>query len=321
MFHAGKLFSLKESNLPTTLNPHTLETHGEFDFEGKLTGKTFTAHPKIDTRTGEMIAFGYEASGDGSSDMAIYFIDKQGKLQRELWFKAPVISMMHDMALTEKHIIIPTTTMVSTPERLQKGLIHWGSDATAPTYVAVIPRDGSAKDVRWFKGPPSNMVHTINAVTDGNRIILDAPVSNGSGFVGAFPTIDGKPPVIDPVGQTIRRWTFDLAAKRDTWDETTLFPNEKGGSLPRMDDRYISQPFRYSFMGYADPSKPFDSKRGGNLQGRITNVYGRFDHATGKVESFFAGDTHSLQEPCFVPRSKIAICWASLATIQRWPLS
>ncbi|MGH9687210.1 MAG: carotenoid oxygenase family protein [Candidatus Acidiferrales bacterium] len=40
------------------------------------------------------------------------------------------------------------------------------------------------------------------------------------------------------------------------------------------------------------------------LQGRVNNCYGRFDLATGKMNSYFAGSTHSLQEVCFVPRPK-----------------
>jgi carotenoid cleavage dioxygenase len=38
----------------------------------------------------------------------------------------------------------------------------------------------------------------------------------------------------------------------------------------------------------------------------VSNCYGRFDLATGTMSSYFAGDTHSLQEVCFVPRDKNA---------------
>ena len=39
-------------------------------------------------------------------------------------------------------------------------------------------------------------------------------------------------------------------------------------------------------------------------RGRAANCYGRFDFATGQQEAYFAGDTHTLQECCFVPRGK-----------------
>ena len=40
---------------------------GIYDFNGKLPSPTFTAHPKVDGRTGTMYAYGYEAKGDAST--------------------------------------------------------------------------------------------------------------------------------------------------------------------------------------------------------------------------------------------------------------
>lgn len=115
--------------------------------------------------------------------------------------------------------------------------------------------------------------------------------------------MDGSPWNAARARTLLRRWTFDLSSKRDTWDEETLFP-QIAGSLPRIDDRHIALPYRYAFNGYADPSRPFDEKRGGNLKGRVTNCYARMDLQTGKVDSYFAGDTHALAEVQFVPRKK-----------------
>ena len=74
--------------------------------------------------------------------------------------------------------------------------------------------------------------------------------------------------------------------------------------LIRVDQRYLTLPYRYAFAGYNDPGRPFDESRAGNLKGRVQNCYGRFDLQSGKIDSYFAGDAHSLQEPCFVPRAK-----------------
>jgi len=302
IFHGGRLMALKEDSPPTEMDPNTLETKGPWRFDGKLDSLTFTAHPKIDSVTGEMLAFGYEAKGDLTDDVALYWIDKTGKVTREIWFKAPVVGMMHDMAISEDHILIPIASFGTSWERLKAGKVHWAWKPDQPIYVAVLPRDGDAKDVRWFKGPAAGFIHTLNARSEGNKVHLDAPIFPGN----PFPWIenwDGSP--FDPAGGgcTIRRWTFDLNSDSDTWEESFLFPNFTNGTdLIRMDDRYVSHDYRYSFLSIQDHSKPFDESRGGRLRMPPMNSYARLDHATRKIDSVFVGNTHNLSEVQFVPR-------------------
>ena len=63
-YHHQRLLAMKEDSPPVALNPLTLETVDDYyTFGGGLQGQTFTAHPKIDPHTGELVAFGYEAKG------------------------------------------------------------------------------------------------------------------------------------------------------------------------------------------------------------------------------------------------------------------
>ena len=291
LIHAGKLYCLKESSPPMLVDPHSLKTLGEYDFEGRLTAKTFTAHPKIDPVSGEMIAFAYEAKGDVTDDVAVQFFDAGGRLTREVWLKAPLVSMMHDFAITQQHVILPTTAMVTSVERLQQGLNHWAYDRTVPAWVGILPRDGEARDIRWFKGPHDRamLIHATNARTEGNKVILDAPAARGN-FNPQFPNLDGSAFDEEARRNTIRRWTFDLSKKGDdAWQEEILFPEVKPTSFSRMDDRYLTLPFRYSYNLLTDPS-----------------AWCRFDHHSMQVERFVAGTTHALHEPQFVPRRRDA---------------
>ncbi len=303
IYHGGMLFSMKEESLPTRLDPHTLDTIGEWDFGGTLKSTSFTAHPKQDPVTGELIAFAYEAKGDCSDDLAVFIFDKDAQLTREIWFKAPVVSMMHDMAITHKHVILPTTGMVTSMERLQKGELHWAYDPDQPAYVAIVPRDGTAKDVRWFKGTPDQamLVHTLNARTEGNKVILDAPVA-GENFHPYFPRVDGSKSDPSKYYPTMRRWTFDLDSDQDTWQEEILFGGMKVTTFTRMDDRFLTQPFRYSYMLMNDPSLPINRDFADTLAVRVSNAWFRFDHASGAIEKFSAGETHGMSEPQFIPR-------------------
>lgn len=125
VFHAGKLFATKEDARPIEIDPHTLETRGEYNFGGKYAGLTFSAHPKIDPVTGEMIAYGYEATGEASLDVFIYTIDKAGQVTREVRVKSPYVSEMHDMAISRSHIVIPCFPLTTTKEWL--GLLSRGA--------------------------------------------------------------------------------------------------------------------------------------------------------------------------------------------------
>lgn len=301
--HAGKLFSLKESNPPMRMDPHTLETFDEYTFEGTMTAASFTAHPKIDPRTGEMLAFSYEAKGDLTDDLAIHFFDPVGTLERTVWVKAPAVTMMHDWAITDKHVILPTTGMITDRARLQAGQDHFYYDPHQPSYVGIMPRDGTAADMRWFRGPPdrSMVVHTLNARTVGDKVILDTPVGGGN-FNPQFANYDGSPFDHGARANTIRRWTFDLSSSSETWEEEILFPGIMPTSFARMDDRYLTQDFRWSFNMLNDPELPWDAEASGIPVGGAANAWYRFDHAQGTIDKFYAGTTHSLFEPQFVPR-------------------
>ena len=57
VWHAGRLLALEEAHAPFALDPATLAPKGYETYGDKLVGP-FTAHPKFDPETGEMIFFG-----------------------------------------------------------------------------------------------------------------------------------------------------------------------------------------------------------------------------------------------------------------------
>jgi carotenoid cleavage dioxygenase len=137
--------------------------------------------------------------------------------------------------------------------------------------VGILPRDGDAKDVRWFKGPNRSTLHFMNAVTHGDRVEMELPVS-----------------ATRSAPSQIRRWTFDLNSKDDNFGEDPMVIGL--GLLPRMDDRFLSMPYQYGYVFTRDAT----SKR---------NVYQKFDIRRGVVGTFTAPETTaSLQECSFIPR-------------------
>ncbi len=294
---AGRLYATKEDGLPHELDPNTLTTRGATDFDGHWQSQTFTAHAKIDPVSGEMAAFGYEASGLCSRDVFLALFDRSGRITRQWRFEVPYTSMLHDMCLTREHVIIPGGGCVTSLDRLKAGKLHWAWDSSKPSYYGIIPRDGDAKDIRWFFGPERSIVHTANARTEGGKVIMDAPMADGNTWPWFEDVAGGSFRLLPNI---IRRITFDLTSRSDRCTEDILF-QQPVTSFTRIDERFLGLPYRYIYVQYFDAAQP--ARAGTHPELRYAaNSFGRFDLRTGEIKSCFLGETHIVQEPCFVPR-------------------
>jgi len=300
--HNGKLLALKEDSPPVLLDPHTLETLDDFHtFNGQLKSLTFTAHPKLDAETGEMIAFGYEAAGLASDDVAIFAIDRNDNVTWEAWIKVPYAALIHDFAVTQRHVALFVMPLAVNMDLIKRGGPHFAWDSSLPTWLGVMRRGGDGSDLRWFKGPERCAMHAMGAFSDGDRLYVDMQMSLKNPFP-FFPNRHGEP--FDPVAACgrITRLSVDLSQKSAaTYDMEIMYPHV--GYLPRQDDRYNTVPYRYGFMNTTDTSKPLLP---GPFGMRGSNCYVRFDHQTRRTSAFATPDGAHLSEPCFVPRNKSA---------------
>jgi carotenoid cleavage dioxygenase len=167
--------------------------------------------------------------------------------------------------------------------------------------IGVMPRGGAAKDMRWFQGPERCMMHTFNAHSEGNKIILYAPFYD-SNFFPFFPPVDGTPWNPARARAFIRKITLDLDRRGNEWREEVLWPLQVG-DLGKVDPRVLSLPTRYLYTLFADDARPVDRARlAPGAPAHLTNSYGRFDIESGAIDRYFAGPVHSLQECSFIPR-------------------
>jgi carotenoid cleavage dioxygenase len=301
MSHAGQLFAFKEDSPPVAMNPDTLETIGYSDFGGTLTAPTFTAHPKIDPETGEMIAFAYAAQGVLTRDVVYFVISPEGRVTREVRFEVPYYCMMHDFGVTRDYAVFHVVPITSSWERLERGLPHFGFDTTKEIHLGVLPRDGEAEDIRWFRAPNCFASHVMNAFNDGERIHFDVPVAENNMFP-FFPDIHGKPFNPKQAKSYLTRWTVNLGSNGDEFESSTVLTN-LSGEFPRIDERHAMTAYRHGYLLVEDDTKPFELKGGRSIAGLMMNTLAHIDHATGKADTWFVGPTSSLQEPCFIPRS------------------
>ena len=89
----------------------------------------------------------------------------------------------------------------------------WEWKGDLPTMVGILPRDGEARDVRWFKGPSRNTLHFLNASDSGNKVTMELPVSD-----------EERSP------SHIKRWTFDMNSKNDAFGERQLAIEPRHGA-------------------------------------------------------------------------------------------
>jgi carotenoid cleavage dioxygenase len=300
VFHGGRLFALKEDGLPHELDPDTLETRGRFDYGGRMKSETATAHPKFDLESGEMISHGYEAKGLATRDVALQIMSPDGRLVREDFFVAPYCSMMHDWAVTSDYFIFPLWSTTADLERIKRGGPHWVFEANRDLEIGIMRRDADVKDIRWFRLPPSGVGHVLNAFNDGDTVYVNLFISERN----QFPFIensDGAPFDRDRATPRLTRWTFDLAKRSGGFQAKTLFDDFM--EMPATDPRYQMHACRHGFTAIVDRSKPL------NAAGTIGvgwNTLCHVDMATGRQSRWYAGETTTCQEPCFVPRSSKA---------------
>ncbi|MHC3366836.1 carotenoid oxygenase family protein [Rhodococcus aetherivorans] len=299
--HNGTLWALKEDSLPIAMDPETLETKGFSDFGGKMRSRTFTAHPKIDPHTGEMICFGYAAKGEALPDIAYYVISASGEVTHEAWFEAPYASMIHDMAITDNYVVFPVMPLGSSIERMKRGGMHFQWEPEWPVYYGVIPRRGNGEDVRWFRAPNAFPGHTLSAHEKDGRILLDISLTLGNVFPW-FPPASGD--VTDPATLPTRFARVALDLRSTTKEAETFELLDIIAEFPHIDDRFVGTDYRHGFFAGMDLSVPLRLDRVRNKPFNLVfNSLVHGDAHTGKVKYWTPGETDTVQEPVFVPRS------------------
>lgn len=300
VFHGGKLLALKEDSLPVAMDARTLESKGEWNFYGELEGETFTAHPKIDSVSGEMIAFGYAARGLLTPHIALYTIGSDGRLTDQTWIEAPYYSMIHDFAVTRDYVVFPIVPIVGSWERLERGMPHFGWDGTRDMYIGVLPRKAKGTAVRWFRSSARFASHVMNSFNVGTKVHIDMPVAAGNMFP-FFPDVSGAP--FDPAAAAARltRLTVDMAPGNDTIEFDQL--HAVVGEFPRIDDRYATRAYRHGYLCAQDATRPFGLDDPRSATGLMMNTLIHLDHETRDSHSYWCGTGASFQEPVFVPKS------------------
>lgn len=284
VWHARKLLALVEAALPTRMDPRTLATLGEYDFDGRLIGP-MTAHPKMDPVTGEMLFFGYSPF---PPYLQYHVADATGALVRSEVIDLAWPTMMHDFAITEHHVVFLLCPLVFSFEDLRRrgGAFTW--EPERGTRLGVMPRNGGNADVRWFDIDPCYVFHPLNAYEDGDTIVLDVARYGRLDFM--LPRAARDPQWRDQNAARMHRWTIDLAAGgvRSTPLDDDI------AEFPRVDDRLVGRRHRYGWAAVREGDE------GAGLPEWFSVRKYDLEKGTTQTRRFGAGN--GVGEPVFVPR-------------------
>ena len=287
ILHGGKLLALMEGSQPVAMDPFELSTLGVHDYDGTI-ASTFSAHPKIDYATGELVNIGANINGfTGAAELQYTITTREGVVRHAAIIPIPHMALIHTFLLTENWVVIPVIPLDSDLQRAMRGGPMTAWNTGRPTKLALLPREGTAADVRWLEFDPRHMFHECNAWEEDGKIIADVAAANGTAL---FPDQDGNWLTHAETKLSLRRWTIDLADA--SMREETL--NDRDIQFPRPDDRLMTRKTRHAYGNMNLHS----------VDGRVDGMDAvlRFDTQSGKEDFYHFGPGSAAGELVFAPR-------------------
>ena len=231
--HAGRILALVETSLPTEVT-RGLDTIGCFDFGGRLT-TGMTAHPKHCARTGELHFFGYSYR---PPYLVYHCADAAGRLVQSEVIEVPGPTMIHDFAITERHVVFMDLPVVFDLGLAMAGTMPYRWSDEYGARVGVMPRGGTKADVRWFEVAPCYVFHPLNAFEDGGAVVMD---------VVRYPEL-WRADASGAAKACLHRWRIDLAG--GGVGEQPL--DDRAIEFPRCDERRVGLANRYGYAVYTE---------------------------------------------------------------------
>ncbi|MBV6624474.1 MAG: carotenoid oxygenase family protein [Rivularia sp. (in: Bacteria)] len=279
VWHAGKFLALWEGGAPHSIKLPELDTFGEYNYNGKLQS-AFTAHPKVDALTGEMMFFGYSFA---PPFLHYSIVSAEGELLKTVPIELPMGVMMHDFAITSNYTIFMDLPLTFNPIRMQKGEPAMMFEKDRASRFGIVPRHGDNSNIRWFEAPACFVWHTLNAYEEGDEVVLVACRMNSTNVLATNSEqrdAQGDIPLL-------HSWRFNMkdgSVREERLDDA---PTE----FPRVNDSFLGQPTRYGYAG----------KMG---QGSMPSFEGviKYDLHSGKSQTHEFGKGRYGGEAVFAPR-------------------
>ncbi len=281
--HDGRTFAIVEAGARPYELDDTLETIGPCDFGGTLSGG-YTAHPKLDPDTGELLAVSYFYGWGNDVEVTVVGTDATVRSARRVTLGGPV--SLHDTAITKNWIVLLDLPVLFDLDMAAAGAsfpYRWFEDYHAR--VGLLPRAGHSTEVVWHDIAPCYVFHTMNAFDEGDGIVLDVSRHASMFRTQLLGPSEGPP--------TLERWHID--GRGGSVKEERL--DDRGQEFPRIDERFLGRNYSVGFS----VSVKTENEILGTESGLIRHDLGA---NTSEVRHFRSGAT--IGEAVFVPKSPTA---------------
>jgi carotenoid cleavage dioxygenase len=196
------------------------------------------------------------------------------------------------MAVSENFVVLHDFPLFRDEAVVRAGRHKLSFHAEMPTRFAVVPRHGSANEVRWFEAAPTYMLHVVNAWEDGDAIVMvGTPYRMHRTRDGA---IDGQRLLRTIHNRQrdflLQEWRFDLKTGRTT---ERVIDDVLNTEFPVINTAYQGRRNRFTY----NVVFPY----GGKEEPRFPGIV-KYDLDTGGYVAWSEGPHFFYNEPGFAPR-------------------
>ncbi|MEM9464093.1 MAG: carotenoid oxygenase family protein [Actinomycetota bacterium] len=272
-----RLYATVEGGAAPVEIDRELETITRSDLSGALTDG-FSGHHKIDPTERDVHAVVYSMV---LGQTAVYLrLSPEGEVMNRVEVPLSGLTQIHDMSITENYAVIYDLNVVFDPAMLERTTLPIAWDPAKPARIGVLPKDGSADDVRWFEVEPCYVYHPLNAYETGDgRLVLDVSRYERAARDDVFGPLGDTLPTID-------RWTLDLDGATSV--ASTERVTDEPLDFPMVNPAHQGRPYRYGYTARASLAPAFEGAV------KIDHLNGTTSH-----QNFDGG---SCGELTFVPR-------------------
>ena len=239
--YAGRLLAFGEQSLPIEMDLETLESRGDYDFNGSISEiSPFAAHAKTDPVSGHLLNFGISFSATEPM-LNVYEFDASGEMLRRRRHPLKYQHSLHDFGFTPNYVAFYLSPLIMNFERfVNEGVSVMESLTWEPekgSRILIAQRSAKTEPSFTVEVEPGYCLHVINCHEEGRLLFVDVfemerPIY---GEYQVIPDLFGTAPACRPV-----RYVIDLDAKK--LRERIAMEYDKSPDFPTVDATRVGTP-------------------------------------------------------------------------------